>query len=391
MPIKHPPADSGMKVLIPVGIFPPDIGGPANFVPRFANWLVQQGHVVQVICWSDVLGHDDSHYPFKIHRIPRHAPRIKRSIQTLISLIRFSRDADLLFINGLPFEAQCAASLLRRPTVHKVVGDTAWEVARIRGWFTGSMDDFQSAAKSLPASLLCLKRTVPLIFAAKIVTPSRYLQQIVKGWGIGSREVSVILNSTPRQVEGDAVHLVQFSGKTVSTVCRLVPWKGLDRLINLLVDLPDARLVIAGEGPELENLQALASEKLVEGRVIFLGQISKSQVRGLLQKSDVFVLNSSYEGLPHVVLEAMAAEVPVIATDVGGTGEAVLHEETGLLVPLGDDQALLAGLRLLLQSEETRSRLTANASRHLKSRFSEEACFSSFEAALQAVKVGRSQ
>ena len=301
-------------------------------------------------------------------------------------LIRFARAADLLFVNGLAFEAQCAASLLHRPTVHKVVGDSAWEVARIRGWFTGTMDDFQKSSKSFPARLLCLTRTLPLLFAAKIIAPSRYLQQIVTGWGIPKRKISVIYNSTPHKLESEIADLDQFSGKTICTVCRLVPWKGVDRLINLLAHLPDARLVIAGHGPEFEKLQSLAEKQLAAGRVVFLGQISKAQVRTILLKSDVFVLNSSYEGLPHVVLEAMEASVPVIATDVGGTSEAVLHQETGLLVPFGDDQALLEALRLLLQSEETRSRLAVNALRHLKIRFSEEACFASFEATLQAVR-----
>jgi glycosyltransferase involved in cell wall biosynthesis len=106
------------------------------------------------------------------------------------------------------------------------------------------------------------------------------------------------------------------------------------------------------------------------------------QVRALLEVSDVFILNSQYEGLPHVVLEAMAAGVPVVATRVGGTPELVKDGDTGMLIPSGDVQALIAAIRQLLSDIELRKRLSRNAHEMLSKRFGEEKCFLSYEAAL---------
>lgn len=380
-----------MNIVIAVGIFPPDIGGPADFVARIACWLTQQGHTVEVVCWSNAEGNNDSSYPFLVHRIPRKGSRLRRFFSTMRCVLAAGSKADVIFVNGLAFESQAAALLMRKPTLHKVVGDYAWEMSRSRRWFTGTLEEFQRVTKPIRCRLLCLIRTLPLLCAQKVVTPSSYLQGIVTRWGIAHEKTMVILNSTCDAGAGGDLSLPVFAGSTIATVCRLVPWKGVDRLINIMVQLPYSRLVVAGDGPERAKLEQLACEKLPADRVLFLGQIAKPKVRALLSRSDLFVLNSSYEGLPHVVLEAMAAGVPVVATDVGGTGEVVVHQETGLLVPYGDDNALLEAVRLLLNSEEHRRRLAETAAFRLKSHFSEGTCFSSFESELRALAKGSSR
>ena len=90
----------------------------------------------------------------------------------------------------------------------------------------------------------------------------------------------------------------------------------------------------------------------------------------MLRASKLFVLNSSYEGLPHVVLEAMQAGTTVIATDVGGTGEVVRDGDTGLLVPDGDREKLEAAIRSLLVDDARRHLLAENATRLIATEFS---------------------
>ena len=80
----------------------------------------------------------------------------------------------------------------------------------------------------------------------------------------------------------------------------------------------------------------------------------------------VFVLNSTYEGLPHIVLEALRSRVPVIATDVGGTGELIQHEYNGLLIPAGDQRALRTALQRLLEDAGLCARLQENGTQALK-------------------------
>lgn len=374
-----------MNILIPSGIFPPDIGGPANFVPRIAQWLALRGHVVNVVCWSDELVGDDGQYAFRVYRIARRGSRFSRLLKTVMQLYRLGRSADVIFANSLDLEARIAASLLRKPELHKVVGDRAWEIARVSGWYADTIDDYQIGKKPFRLRLLDLLRNFSLARASLIVAPSHYLANIVAGWNAGPCATQVIYNSTELDATFQPIDLPAYNGKTISTVCRLVPWKGVDSLIGVLARLPDCRLVIAGSGPDKKKLQNLAEQLGLADRVLFLDQVEKRQVRALLEASDLFVLNSGYEGLPHVVLEAMAARVPVIATDVGGTGEVVRHNETGMLISFGNDQQLFDRINQLLSSPELSLKLTVNARKMIEQKFEEEACFLAYENALSGL------
>jgi len=112
------------------------------------------------------------------------------------------------------------------------------------------------------------------------------------------------------------------AGRVVLTAARLTPWKGVNRLIAALPAwreaVPGTNLVIVGDGPERANLERLAHEVGVAEAVTFVGQVPHEWMPLYLRAADVFVLYSGYEGLPHVVLEAMAAGVPVVASRKGG-------------------------------------------------------------------------
>ncbi len=162
------------------------------------------------------------------------------------------------------------------------------------------------------------------------------------------------------------------------TVARLVRRKGLDLLLDALAGLsregPPAELWIAGEGPERGALEKRSRDRGLADRVRFLGQ--RRDVPDLLAASDVFVLPSRREGLGVAALEAMAAGRPVVASRVGGLGEVVGHEGTGLLVPPEDPAALRDALARLLNEPELRARLGAAgpariAERHLPERMTE--------------------
>jgi glycosyltransferase involved in cell wall biosynthesis len=326
-----------VKVLIVTGIFPPDIGGPATYVPQIAEGLAQRGHAVTVVTLSDRLDHDDGVYPFRVIRLPRRAFRPWRMGRTVLALLRLGRRADVLFVNGLALESVLANFVLRKPLVMKVVGDLAWERAAGQGWTADDFETFQKRRYGLRIELLKALRSWWTRRADRVIVPSSYLAQWVEGWGVPKDRLVLIYNAVePR----DGVEPLPVPLKTpikAVTVGRLIPLKRVDGLLEALKELPDLGLVVVGDGPERPRLERLARDLGVSDRVYFAGQRSKKEALGLMAACDLFVLNSAHEGLPYVVLEAMALGLPVVATAVGGTPEVVRDGETGLLVPLNGE------------------------------------------------------
>jgi glycosyltransferase involved in cell wall biosynthesis len=142
------------------------------------------------------------------------------------------------------------------------------------------------------------------------------------------------------------------------SVGRLAPPKDWPTLLSALAKLDAetfAELVIVGDGPDRERVEDELAGSSLERRARLLGE--RDDVPGLLSDADVFVLASRSEGLPLSVIEAMAAGLPVVASDVGGLRELVRDGETGVLVPAGDPAALADALRPLLADPQLRRRL----------------------------------
>jgi glycosyltransferase involved in cell wall biosynthesis len=132
----------------------------------------------------------------------------------------------------------------------------------------------------------------------------------------------------------------------------------------------NCKLVIVGDGPERESLQAAAHASGHVQRIIFTGQLS--DVRPLYAMANVFVLPSHSEGSPNVLLEAMAAKVPVVATAVGGVPEIVEHDRSALLVAANDPPALAKSFARVLAEPELAERLTSFAFAQIVNRHTPE-------------------
>lgn len=154
----------------------------------------------------------------------------------------------------------------------------------------------------------------------------------------------------------------------VLTAARLHPQKGHAYLLAAAAQVPDATFVFAGDGPLRAELEAHARDLGVADRVLFLGE--RADVPELLTAVDLVVLPSLFEGLPVSVLEAMAAERPVIATAIGGTDEAVTHERSGLLVPPRNPEALASAIRRLRSDPEFARRLAQAGRERVEREFS---------------------
>lgn len=152
--------------------------------------------------------------------------------------------------------------------------------------------------------------------------------------------------------------------RVIGTVARLAPEKNislvLDAAQKILAEMPDVKFLLVGDGPLRVALQdRVAADAALRRACVFTGQ--RNDVARLLQALDIFVLASNAEAFPLAIIEAMAAGLAVIATDVGGVREAVIHDETGWLVPSGDVDALTKALLALLRDEKKRRLFGAHA------------------------------
>jgi glycosyltransferase involved in cell wall biosynthesis len=152
----------------------------------------------------------------------------------------------------------------------------------------------------------------------------------------------------------------------VGFVGRIEPGKGVLDLVRAMRGV-DARLVIVGDGPERPSLEAELQLLGIDDRVQLAGE--RDDVRDLLADADIFVLSSVSEGLPVSVLEAMAAELPVVASRVGGVPELVADGENGFLVPPGNPDELAAAVGRLVEDRDLRRRLGAVGRVRAETRF----------------------
>ena len=155
----------------------------------------------------------------------------------------------------------------------------------------------------------------------------------------------------------------------ILTVGRLAPVKGLHVLLGaferLLAQNRNARLRIAGDGPERASLENEATRRGLGDRVVFEGWRSSDQLRALYSQADVFALASFAEGIPVVLMEAMAMEIPCVATWVAGIPELIRHEADGLLVPPAAEEELASALARLIDDSDLRLRLGKSARRRV--------------------------
>jgi len=140
----------------------------------------------------------------------------------------------------------------------------------------------------------------------------------------------------------------------VGTIGRLMPQKGYQFFLKavkiIAKEFPNTVFLIVGVGYELEELENLSIKLGIGDKVIFAG--FRDDIPEILSIVDVFVSSSLYEGLPNVVLEAMANGLPVVATNIEGTCEVVLEGKTGFLVPPRDYVALAEKVTFLLNNQE---------------------------------------
>lgn len=358
------------SVLLVSGIYPPDTGGPATFTQDFSRWLGQKDLNISVVTYTDGPSKtviDEGVKVVQIHRDKNIAIRYFRFIRTLIK----NYDSSTKILASGAFLEILTASLIRdiKYTV-KIPGDIVWERARNSGITDLDINSFQKSELNAKYRIFRKLFNLSISRAKIIVVPSKFLRNLVASWVGNSKKIELIYNSVDYSNFSKAQsHHYDFN---VVTASRLVPWKGVEEIIKCCSEL-NLSLAIAGEGPDETRLKEVASA--LGASVTFLGQIPKTKMSEFYRTGKIFVLNSSYEGLPHALIEAKASGLLCVGRAGTGSEEVIRDMVDGMLVNGEPENNLKETLERALSNPDLVARLRLNAQEDVVNRFSQDVNF----------------
>ncbi len=342
----------------------PVIGGGENFARDLLASLHQRFEVVVVGNREDIVTHIASRRPgtdtLVLGRV-----RGRSDFATLLEHARVLRrlDPDVVHVNQHLWSGQygvIASTLAGVPSVCVV---------------HGAMPPANSSQRCLTTATARL--------AGHFVGVSHFVSgQIRTELHLDGRRVSTIYNGVPCD-ERDSTARPQTSPGTILGVGRFAREKGFDLLVEAMPHLPGRRLVLIGDGPERSPLEALAASLGVEDRIDFTNWISEPWASRMLP--DLVVVPSRFDAMPLVVLEAMRAGVPVVATRVGGIPELVVDGVTGVLAQPESPESLAEAIASLLADPRRREEMARAATVRLARRFSDSTMVASYEALYDAM------
>lgn len=355
-----------MRVLLIANTLPPtDVSGVGEQVVQLAAGLEERGHEVKVV-GRPRRGLASRKGLFPLTVLPA----------TVRALRRFEPDAVQVHESDGALAAVAVRLLRRRRTrplllallqVSYIEERRAVRPLRVGEREIGAPSGVERRFRRFKAPLQILLGRVTARMADRVLTPSRRTaREVERDYGVEGVEVlHNVTGGLQRAVDGG--RLRGLPDAYLLFVGRLRIRKGVEVLLEALgglreegMELP---LVVAGDGEHRAMLERRAGELGLESAVAFLGRCSAEEVRGLLERARVLVVPSIYEGMPLVVLEAMEAGLPVVASAVSGIPEVVVDGETGWLVPPENPPALAAALRAAWDPEEARRRGAAGKAR----------------------------
>jgi glycosyltransferase involved in cell wall biosynthesis len=337
-----------MKIAIIIGLFPPKwLAGTEIATYNLAKQLAKRGHEIHVITFHDEgLPNYNKENGFYIHRISR--PEI-RGIAGIIFFLKIflkihTINPDIVqtqdLIMGTP--AYLSKKILRIPFIVWCQGNDVYCPDRY-GRITTKLI-LQNAIATLALTENMRKKLKTIYDTEIYIVPN----------GIDLEEyndVPIFLERKP-------------STKNILFVGSMYPIKGVQYLItamkNIHIEIPEARLILVGDGEERDRLAALSIKLGIQKYVQFIGKVPHETVKTFMQQADVIVLPSLSEGLPNVLLEAMACGLPIVASRVGGIPDIITNDTNGYLVEVKNIDDIANKIILLLQDDVLRKKISDN-------------------------------
>ena len=367
-----------MKILLVSGVYPPQIGGPSAQTEQIAQELIARGIKVRVVTYGDrrinkvVDGIPITYLDGSLHRGV--IKKILRNAQVFYDLLRIIKDFRPTVIHmqtvsfNLSIMTGIAAKLTRIPAIIKYSSDLVWDKINRDQLVEVSPQNRVDPLQRLSTLILELIQKFLLgNFDCIWATTSVYQKRLIDKFYIRDRKILLLPNFVDLQrfetvaERRQCLEPQQESNNSCSknivllTVSRLIPCKGIEVCLEALAhldDLPITLRIVGNGASDYElSLQDLAQSLGVSERVEFVGAVPPSQIAEEYQTADIFILASYFEAFGIVLVEAMAAGIPIVATKVGGIPTVVEDEVSAKLVPAGDALSLASSIRSLITSE----------------------------------------
>ncbi|MGA2573718.1 MAG: glycosyltransferase family 4 protein [Candidatus Methanomethylicaceae archaeon] len=348
-----------MRILQISPYFQPSTGGSEWYCQQLSKRLAKRGHEVHVLTslLDKTLSPEEEMDGYSVHRLPCFANVWDCNPATFL-LHRLAKiKADVMHAHSYIFFTSNQVALAKRYTKIPFV-------LHLHGGidFTSKINDlttrFRFNVKDKiydPTFGKWTARSADLVASVS----KRDLELAKKMWGLNKGlswvPNAVDLSDFPKQSSNEGNDLLN-----IVFIGRLEPWKGINTFIEAaqLVGKKynDVRFTVIGDG----SLSSYAHNNSIKKYVDFIGKVNHSRIPELLSKASMLVLPSYMEGLPTVCLEALAAQVPVIASNVGGIPEIVIDGETGFLFPPGDSSCCADRIIRILSDDGLRKKLGSN-------------------------------
>ncbi len=325
--------------IVVVGPLPPPSGGMANQTRQLVRLLSEEG------CPVSLVQTNAPYWPVFVGRI-RGVRALFRLLPYLVRLWRAAGRADLLHVMA---NSGWAWHLSAAPAVW--IG--GWRRVPVVVNYRGG-----EAAEFFARQFRWVRPTLGR--ATKVAVPSGFLERVFAEFGVATTVVPNVVNLDsfrPSPAPPVAPHII-----VTRNLERVYDNESVIRaLVAVNIVHPEARLTIAGSGPERNALERLAAELGVAANVRFTGRLDNAELPELYRSATVMVNASVVDNMPNSVLEAMASGVPIVTTDVGGVPYIVRHEVTALLVPPRTPAAIADAVMRLLADPALGRRLADTA------------------------------
>ncbi|NJL83220.1 MAG: glycosyltransferase family 4 protein [Chloroflexaceae bacterium] len=320
-----------------------DLGGAQSYVKSLLESFQHQYELHLIVGKEGFLTEASCRMNVEVHLLPR-----------LTRNINLKKDFFSLF-NGVNLITKIAPSLIHANSSKAgLIGRFAGKVCKIPTIFTAHGWGF---APGSPISRSLVAKTTEKIgglISEKIICVSESDRQLALKYKIASSDKLITIRCG---IANDSVMLANSYQQPphIIMVARFNEQKDQETLLKAVSYLKNCEfsLSLVGSGPSLTDCKALAQTLGISSRISFLGD--RTDVPQLLAQAQIFVLSTHYEGLPISIIEAMRAGLCVVATDVNGVSEAVVHRETGLLVPHSNVDALALAIEHLINFPEQRN------------------------------------